>query len=140
MGPEAIAGRRTIDEAQQRWLESWLSDEQRSRLIQIDLQWEGPSALISRPIVADSLGLSDSQRALLTQALAERNQKRAQGQPPPQSDRRLAEKALQVLTEPQRERWKAMLGRPFVPGGRQRGTEPGIDSRTIPATPGRSGQ
>jgi hypothetical protein len=112
---DVIAGRRAIDEAQQRWLETQLSDAQRSRLLQVDLQWEGPSALTSRPMVADALGLTARQRQRLAQAVAERDRRRLQGMPLAQRERLLAEEALRVLTDPQKDRWKAMLGRPFVP-------------------------
>ena len=113
-GAEAIAARRAIDEEQRRRLEALLSPEQQDRLVQIDLQWEGPSALISRKMVAESLNLDDRQRATLAQAVSDRDRRRAQAPDRGGDERQLAEQALAILTEPQRARWRAMLGRPLV--------------------------
>jgi hypothetical protein len=112
---EADATRHAILVTQQRWIESRLSPAQRTRLIQIDLQWEGPAALVTRPVVTDTLALSLAQRTTLTRAVAERNQKRARGPAQRSDDRLLAEQALATLSEEQKQRWKAMLGRPFIP-------------------------
>ena len=54
-GQEAVAARRIIDDAQQQWLSSNLTPEQIERLAQIDLQWEGPPALLSRSNVRSIL-------------------------------------------------------------------------------------
>jgi hypothetical protein len=113
-GPEAVAGRRAIDEAGEAWFKTHLSDAQRKRLIEIDLQWEGPSALISRAIVADHLGLTAEQRASLARALAERNRRRAQGIDLRECEYQLFQQARTLLTPEQRERWKAMMGRSFT--------------------------
>jgi hypothetical protein len=113
-GPEVLAGRRAIDEAEEEWLKTRLSDAQRKRLIEIDLQWEGPSALISRPIVADHIGLTAEQRAGLAEGIAERNRRRAQGGDLRESEYQLFQHARTILTPEQRERWKAMLGRSFT--------------------------
>jgi hypothetical protein len=114
-GAGVIAARRAIDDEQQRWLQSRLSSAQLSRLIQIDLQWEGPAALVSRPAVADALGLTPEQRATLRQAVAECTRTRSEGVFRADDERELARKTLATLSEPQRARWKAMLGRPFSP-------------------------
>jgi hypothetical protein len=114
-GPEAEAARRAIDEAQEHWLKTHLSDIQQRRLAEIDLQWEGPSALISRPVVADHIGLLPEQRTRLQQAIAERDRRRSRGDDWREREQQLARQALTVLTAEQRERWKAMLGRHFVP-------------------------
>jgi hypothetical protein len=113
-GAEAIAARRAIDEEQRRRLEALLSPEQQDRLVQIDLQWEGPSALISRKMVAEALNLDDRQRATLAQAVSDRDRRRAQAPDRGGDERQLAEQALAILTEPQRARWRAMLGRPLA--------------------------
>src|SRR4051794_10012696 len=113
-GAEAIAARGAIDEEQRRRLEALLSPQQQDRLVQIDLQWEGPSALISRKIVAESLNLDDRQRATLAQAISDRNRRRAQAAYGAGEERQLAEQALAILTEPQRARWRAMLGHPLI--------------------------
>jgi hypothetical protein len=109
----ALAARRAIDEAQRRWLQTQLTPEQQARLAQIDLQWEGPSALMTRPVVAETLGLSNEQRQALSAAIARRNHLRAQGKGQPQDERQLAEQTLATLSAEQRQRWRAMLGRPF---------------------------
>ena len=113
-GAEAITARRAIDEEQRRRLEAMLSPEQQDRLVQVDLQWEGPSALISRKMVAESLNLDDRQRATLAQAVSDRDHRRDQAPDRGGDERQLAEQALAILTEPQRARWRAMLGRPLV--------------------------
>jgi hypothetical protein len=113
-GPDVDARRRAINEAEEEWLKSRLSDAQRKRLVEIDLQWEGPSALISRPILADHIGLTPEQRAKLAQAIAERNRQRARGGDLRESEFQLFQQARTILTPEQRERWKAMLGRSFT--------------------------
>jgi hypothetical protein len=114
-GDAAVEARRAIDSEQERWLLSHLSDGQRSRLVQIDLQWEGPSALVTRPTVADILALSPEQRAALTQAVIDCIRKRQQGTFQQADERALTRKALETLSKDQRERWMELLGRPFVP-------------------------
>jgi len=114
-GLDVLTARRAIDAAEQQWIETQLTDAQRTRLVQIDLQWEGPAALVTRPILADSLGLSSAQKQSLSRAVAEVSRKRAQGQYQPSDERNLAELALSLMNADQKARWKAMLGRPFVP-------------------------
>jgi hypothetical protein len=111
--PEAIAARRAIDEAHQTWLQANLSESQRSRLTQIDLQWEGPAALHTRPIVADTLRLTTAQRQKLTDAFRDRESKRATpGRDSRADDLAFAETVLSLLDEEQKGRWKSMLGHP----------------------------
>lgn len=108
-----IRARRAIDEAMQGWIDSRLTPEQKARLVQIDLQWEGPSALISRPVVAEALNLTKEQRGTLENAVRRRRIAREQGRD--DAERLLAEVALSCLGESQRENWKRMLGKPFSP-------------------------
>lgn len=110
---ETIRGRRAVDEAASGWIDAKLSAEQRSRLVQVHLQWEGPSALVKRPIVAESLRLSEPQKARLAEAVRRRDASRAKGDPG--AEAALAQDALQCLSESQREGWKQMMGRPFSP-------------------------
>jgi hypothetical protein len=112
-GREIVSARRAIDEAQERWVETELKPEQGARLKQIELQWEGAAALITRPTLADSLGLSPEQRAELSKALEE--VRRHKGETEHAEAHALAQKSLAVLTPEQRARWKAMLGKAFVP-------------------------
>lgn len=109
--PQIVAARRAIDDAQRDWIGVNLSVEQQARLVQIDLQWEGPAALVTRGSLSETLTLSPEQVRSLRTALEER---RAEGTSRPDSERRFAEKTLAVLTLEQREQWKVMLGRPFV--------------------------
>jgi hypothetical protein len=91
---EAIAERRVIDEAQRRWLENQLSDAQQARLLQLDLQWEGPTAILSRSWVTAQLELSPAQRRSLRTSMVDHP----------------AEALQSVLTPDQRTRWQALLG------------------------------
>ena len=107
---QALAARRQVDEEMQRWLARELSPEQRSRLYQIELQWEGPAALHTRPTVAQGLGLTDEQRQGIAQAVALRNSLREQGRCQPADQQRMATQILAVLTAEQQRRWQALLG------------------------------
>lgn len=111
---------------------SVLTDAQRKRLRELELQWQGPSALLD-PEIARQVGLTEEQQAKIRgiiqesfQAMRERFQP---GQPPEQSGDRMQEiqrareqtekKILEVLTPAQRERWQQLLGKPFeFQGGR----------------------
>lgn len=110
--PAAVAARRAIDETQARWIASVLSPEQRNRLEQLDLQWEGPSAVL-RPPIASALAISPDQGSKLAQAVAERNTRRAKVGFDRDAERKLAEATLSTLSEDQRRRWKIMLGDEF---------------------------
>lgn len=114
---EAIAARRAIDEAQQHWLDNQLDDQQQARLFQIDLQWEGPSAVITRPWLASQLELSEDQRQSLSQAVArqetQRNASEANSLDEHSGEQDLAEAVLAILSSEQREGWKELLGEPI---------------------------
>ncbi len=112
-GPAADAARKRIDQDQFIWLETHLSEDQRSRLLQLDLQWEGPAALVTRPKVADALNLSPPQRETLFKAVAARNAARDKASFPDAEEDALTEKTLATLSEPQVERWLAMMGQPL---------------------------
>lgn len=111
-GEKAIAERRAIDEQQRQWFETRLSETQRKRIIQIDLQWEGPSALVSRQAVAEFLDLTPEQLTALKKAVDESNRRRTKGERPSSAEGELARQTLAVLSEAQKLRWKAMLGQP----------------------------
>jgi hypothetical protein len=113
-GPDVENRKRAIDQAGEQWLQSKLSDAQRKRFSQIELQWEGPSALIHRPIIADGLGLSPEQRARLSEAIAARNRRRDVGADRWECERQLFEQTRALLTVEQGRRWRAMLGPPFA--------------------------
>jgi hypothetical protein len=114
-GPEVVAARRAIDDAQEHWLETQLKPEQRARLGQIDLQWEGPSALVTRPALAESLHLSPDQRTKLARLVTEHEKRQAAQADPHAGQRALAQQTLAVLSNEQQAAWKTMLGRPFTP-------------------------
>lgn len=125
-GTAAVAARKAIDEAMQRWIDAHLSEAQRVRLIQIDLQWEGPAALISRPVIADALSLTRAQRETLGQAVAEYHRKRLSGTFRESDVEHLAKVSYGLLSEEQRLRYNAMRGEPMklaprvAAGGQQR--------------------
>jgi hypothetical protein len=114
-GPEARVTQRAVDDAAKLWLETKLSDAQRKRLIEIDLQWEGPAALVSRPVLADHLHLTTDQRTRLAEAIAECSRRRSAGEDGPACVRALFLQARSLLTAEQLDRWKSMLGAPFSP-------------------------
>ncbi len=127
---EVVASRRAVDEAQREWLDAKLSPAQRARLDQIDLQWEGFSALITRPVVAEAIGLGRVQRQDLAQSKAKRDADRGAGLPWAESERPFAEAALAILSDAQRQRWRTMLGAP-LPGPAAVAPDP------LPASPTR---
>jgi hypothetical protein len=112
-GPALIAARRAIDGEESLWLSRHLSELQFKRLRQIDLQWEGVAAMLSRPFVTEYLELSEAQRLSLARCVAQHNQPGA-GQPPRNlgDHERLASQALNVLSEKQKQLWSNLLGPP----------------------------
>ncbi|MDR3636596.1 MAG: hypothetical protein P4L84_22530 [Isosphaeraceae bacterium] len=114
-GPAAVEARRAVDIDAQQWLETHLKEAQFRRLVQVDLQWEGPSSLISRPAVSQNLELTAPQRQALVHAVASRNEKRRPGTFHQEAERALAEEARTILTPKQRRVWAAMLGAAFTP-------------------------
>jgi hypothetical protein len=112
---QATEARRAINQDQWAWIKSNLKPEQRTRLVQINLQWQGVVTSLNEPVIADTLGLRPDQRTALAAALAKRDEARARGMYSAADERALSEQADTLLTPPQRERWKAMLGPPFTP-------------------------
>lgn len=113
-GDVAVDRRRAVDEGQRLWLEAHLTEVQRDRLAQLEIRWEGPAAMASRPSVAEALGLSDEQRATLARAVAGRNARRGKGDDLAAADRELTREAMAVLSDGQKLRWERMLGHPFA--------------------------
>lgn len=112
-GAAVVAERRAIDEAQLDWLGNNLSGNQLERLRQIELQWEGVPAMLSRPRVAGYLKLTPEQQQTLARIIAGRNRLRAQGQSAPRNEQAFDQKALAVLSSSQQELWTNLLGTPF---------------------------
>ncbi len=112
-GPGVVAARRAIDEAGSEWLSKYLTPEQRERLGQIDLQWEGVSALLSRPVVIDFLGLTDEQRDQVSRVYGDRMKARVRQGPLTYEEHiEITRKAIAVLTDKQKRLWAKVLGRP----------------------------
>ena len=109
----ARSARREIDRASRTWVETRLAPEQGKRLVQLDLQWSGPAAMLD-PIVADSLQLTEPQRLGLARALVERDRARENGPPIPADEAKLRNVALGLLDEAQRTRWAALNGPAFA--------------------------
>jgi hypothetical protein len=111
-GPDAImAEQRKIDELMAAWLKRELSEPQLERFSQINLQWEGASAL-RLEAVAQYLGLGEVQRLKVGNLLAERNKRGREGTLKPGEFDWFSQQALGVLTEPQKEQWDTLLGEP----------------------------
>jgi hypothetical protein len=111
---EALAVRRAVDESQERWLEEHLTDRQRARLLQIDLQWEGASSVLSRGWVAERLELTLAQRQTIAEAIGRHRtepRRTAAGHPDASL---LSKEILSALTPEQQERWKGLLGPAFT--------------------------
>jgi hypothetical protein len=111
-GPTVVAERRAIDEAQADWLAKNLTGNQVSRLRQIELQWEGAGAMLSRPTVAEYLRLTSEQRQILARAISERNTQRSRGKLTPSDEQVLLQRAHSVLSKTQQELWANLLGSP----------------------------
>ena len=113
--PEVLTARREIDQAQGRWIAEELMPDQVNRLTQLDLQWEGPAALVTRKLVAETVGLTENQRRRIEESAREARAAVSRGAVGPrQAEAALARATLGALGEDQRERWKAMLGTPFA--------------------------
>lgn len=123
--PEVVARRRAIDEVQWQWIAAQLTEAQRERLNQIDLQWEGPAALI-RPSVVDLLAMDDAQRGRLQRLIAAEQARPDRGRPGAQAA--LFQKLVAELTPDQWARWKVMLGPSFPAGMTARTKETGADA------------
>ncbi len=112
-GAAVLVERRAIDQAQLEWLSMNLTGNQLERLRQIELQWEGESAMLSRPMVATYLKLTAEQQQTMARLIAERNQLRTQGRSSQQSDQTYRQKILAMLSPGQQELWNNLLGMPF---------------------------
>jgi hypothetical protein len=110
--PDAVkAERRQIDEQMATWLRQELSPAQCERLTQINLQWEGASAL-RRSAVVEYLRLDEAQSSRVHDLLADRDQRWIKGTLQSGEFDRLSREALNVLTPLQKEQWDRRLGPP----------------------------
>ncbi len=115
---------REIGREAQELLDAILEPEQKTRLEQIELQLQGPRALLRRDI-AEKLGLTEEQQSKIREIFESLRPdfRRIREMSPEQrreffrSMRERAEKARQealaVLTPEQKEKWEKMLGAPF---------------------------
>ncbi|MER3402832.1 MAG: hypothetical protein C4336_08670 [Armatimonadota bacterium] len=106
---------------------SVLTETQKKRLRELELQWQGPTALMD-PEIAQEVGLTQEQQAKIMGIVQEFRRMRAPskqgGSPGPQALEQAREetekKILEVLTPAQRQKWDQMLGKPFTfEGGRR---------------------
>jgi hypothetical protein len=111
-GVAVIAERRAIDEAQADWLARNLSGNQLARLRQIELQWEGARAMLSRPTVAEYLKLTPEQRQALVRTITQGNLQRSRGASAPQAEQAMSDAARSVLSKIQQDLWANLLGTP----------------------------
>ena len=112
-GPGVVAARRAIDEEESNWLRSHLRPEQHERLGQIDLQWEGASALLSRPVIAEYLGLTAEQQGQIARVYNDARKKRGGAGPWTYKEHlEITKKAIALLSEKQQHFWARVLGRP----------------------------
>jgi hypothetical protein len=112
-GSGLLVARRAIDDEQARWLNQKLSRPQLERLHQLDLQWEGPAALASRPIIADALDLTPEQRTAIAQAIADNVGLQKPDFQSRQVGAERSRRILEILSPQQRERWSVLQGIPF---------------------------
>ena len=84
-------------------------------MLQIDLQWEGPSALVSRTKVSETLGLSAGQKDLLKKEVKTANSLRQKGLFTPTEEQQFKRATRALLSLDQQERWDAILGLRFIP-------------------------
>ncbi len=111
-GPAIVQARRNIDEEQSQWLTTHLTPAQIERLAEIDLQWEGASAMISRPIMVETLGLSEKQKTTLGQFVQQGKDLRKIRRWSSREHAALSQKAMEVLSDRQRMVWNRLLGSP----------------------------
>jgi hypothetical protein len=106
----ARAARRQIDLDTTNWLGSFLTPQQLDRLEQIDLQWEGASAMYSRPMLDESLQLTPAQQQQVKQSIAQGNAQRAQAGWSYEDHVNQTRIAISFLDARQKELWIHAIG------------------------------
>jgi hypothetical protein len=113
VGPDVVAARRAIDEEESEWMSSHLKAEQRERLGQIDLQWEGASAVLNRRAVTEYLGLTSEQHDQVARVYSDAKRTRVREGPWHYEEHlEITRKAIAVLSEKQKQLWVRVLGPP----------------------------
>jgi hypothetical protein len=126
-GPGVVGERRAIDEQWNDWLQKQLTEAQLSRLDQLDLQWEGASAMLSRPKLLDALRLTQEQKETVSKLVSDARARRTNAPPTYDDHVDLTRRAIAVLNDSQKKLWIDLLG-PACPFS--------VASRvTAPATP-----
>ncbi len=112
---EALAGRRAIDEDQRSQLEALLDEKQRARLLELDLQWEGPMSLLTRSWVTSWVGVTAEERQGLASLVDARlsEARKSQAVSPTSAQLAASEGVLNALSSDQRERWNKLTGKSF---------------------------
>ncbi len=110
--PAAVAARREVDEQLSQWLAQHLSQPQLSRFEQIDLQWEGAAAMLSRPFLDESLNLTPEQKKQVRDCIAEGKLERSRRAWTYNDHINLTRKAIAVLNPTQKDLWVRLLGPP----------------------------
>lgn len=108
---DTLVLRRKIDQAQLEWISRELTPEQVARLNQIDLQWEGPSALVSRPQIAQTVHLTEDQKRKIQEILATSGAKGRSIELAGRAD--LVRKVFRELDETQQQTWRSLVGPDF---------------------------
>jgi hypothetical protein len=107
-----VPARRVIDDDASQWITANLAPKQRERLAQIELQWEGATALITRPLVGEYLNLTPEQHKKVARFVADARAAQSPGPWDYEGHVALERKAIGLLTEKQREQWIQLLGPP----------------------------
>jgi hypothetical protein len=112
-GAGVVAARRIVDDEQSEWLNKNLTADQLNRLGQIDLQWEGAAAMLSRPMLAEYLSLTPDQRDRLARLVAASGQQRTQSAWTYSHHLNLTHQAISVLSDKQYDLWVLLVGTPL---------------------------
>ncbi len=118
-GPAIQDKRQRIDLEMIRWLKATLSEDQRERLLQVNLQWEGAMAM-TRPHIRTHLKLTEPQCLAIDSLVAQlKSRRRERGVLNPVELGQFTAQARAVLTPVQQENWDSLLGPPcrFSIGG-----------------------
>jgi hypothetical protein len=108
--PAVVAARREIDGALTDWLGEHLSPQQLGRLDQVDIQWEGAAAMLSRPFLKEGLNLTDEQKKKVGACIALGNAPRARGVWSYDDHINEIRKAIAILDDRQQKLWIDVLG------------------------------
>ena len=108
----AQAARKAIDFETSAWLEKFLTPAQLERLDQIDLQWEGASAMLTRPLLDDSLKLTPEQKQKVGDCVDAGKAQRAREGWSYENHVNQTRMAISFLDDRQRSLWIGLIGRP----------------------------